>query len=129
MIHYIVMLRCGENMRFSNIESYRIEIYRTSIGREPFNDWLSKLSDCQAYQKIFNRIDSIQLGNLGDCRGLKNGLFEIRIYYGPGYRIYGAFIKINTILRLCAGTKKRKKRILLTQSGYLKNITAKENHD
>ena len=86
-------------------DNYRIEIYSRENNRKPFIDWLSRLFDEKSYTKILGRLDLLQLGNLGNYKSLKNGLFELKLYFGPGYRIYFAFIEIDKVLILYAGTK------------------------
>jgi len=70
-----------------------------------FAKWLSKLDDRRARARIQVRIDRLALGNPGDVKPVGQGVSEMRIDYGPGYRVYfmqrGAFI----VVLLCAGTK------------------------
>ena len=65
-----------------------IQIYTTEGGRAPFSEWLVSLSDNKACAKIRVRLDRVSLGNLGDCHGVGDGVQELRIDYGPGYRVY-----------------------------------------
>jgi len=51
-----------------------------------FGEWLAGLNDNRTRAKIIVRIDRLQAGNLGDCKSLRGGLFELRIDWGPGYR-------------------------------------------
>ncbi|SFB20050.1 putative addiction module killer protein [Collimonas sp. OK607] len=53
-----------------------------------FKDWLLDLRDVQGKAKILTRIRSVSLGNLGDVEPVGEGVSELRIHYGPGYRIY-----------------------------------------
>jgi putative addiction module killer protein len=64
-----------------------IRRYLTASGRDVFGEWLSKLKDVRTRAKIVTRIDRLSLGNFGDCRALRGGLFELRIDWGPGYRV------------------------------------------
>lgn len=61
---------------------------------------------------IATRIARLKLGNFGDCKGLTNanGVFELRIQYGPGYRIYFAKKKQVIVILLCGGDKKSQKK-------------------
>ena len=61
-----------------------IEVYTT----EEFDSWLTKLRDRKARAKIQARIDRIELGNFGDVAPVGDGVSELRIFYGPGYRVY-----------------------------------------
>ena len=73
---------------------------------EVFGKWLRGLRDRRAIAKIAARLENVQQGNLGDCRAVGKGVSEMRIHYGPGYRIY--FIRSGTeiIVLLGGGTKK-----------------------
>ncbi|HKT26196.1 MAG TPA: type II toxin-antitoxin system RelE/ParE family toxin [Terriglobales bacterium] len=60
----------------------------------------------KARARIMTRIDRVQVGNLGDCKALGNGLYELRVDWGPGYRVYFARIGKMAVLLLCAGDKR-----------------------
>lgn len=67
----------------------KIVVYTTSTGKSPFHDWHSKLS--QSMRAIIRtRLDRVSLGNFGDSKLIKggDGVWELRIDCGPGYRIY-----------------------------------------
>ncbi len=53
--------------------------------------------------KILARIDRVSAGNFGDCKSLGLGLFELRIDWGPGYRVYYATVGKTCVLLLCGG--------------------------
>ena len=82
-----------------------IRIYKDQKGNLPLVAWLGKLRDKRAREKIHTRIDRLKLGNKGDSKSLGNGLFEMRIHYGPGYRVYFGHSGENLILLLCGGNK------------------------
>ena len=71
-----------------------------------FAKWLSKLGDRQARARIQVRIDRVALGNPGDVRPVGEGVSEMRIDYGPGYRVYFVQRGPVVIVLLCGGTKK-----------------------
>jgi putative addiction module killer protein len=70
-----------------------------------FEHWFLKLNDVRAKGKILARIKRAELGNLGDHKNVGGNVFEMRIDYGPGYRIYFARIKGTIILLLLGGDK------------------------
>jgi putative addiction module killer protein len=86
---------------------YEIEIYQTSLKKRPYSEWLNELSDLQARAKIRVRIDRVKLGNFGDCDPVGSGVSELRIHFGPGYRVYFGKIGDTCVLLLCGGTKRR----------------------
>lgn len=82
-----------------------LQIYVTEDGRVPFSDWLTSLRDLKARSKIRVRLDRVSLGNLGDCHGVGDGVQELRIDYGPGYRVYFGQEGATIMLLLCGGDK------------------------
>ena len=72
-----------------------------------FDDWLSQLADARAQAKIASRINRLAAVNFGDCKPLSQGLCELRIDWGPGYRIYYATIGRVCVLLLCGGDKRK----------------------
>jgi putative addiction module killer protein len=79
-----------------------IEIRQT----EDFSKWLSGLRDRQARARIQTRIDRLQLGLAGDVRPVGEGVSELRIDYGPGYRIYFAQRGRALVILLSGGDKR-----------------------
>ncbi len=72
---------------------------------EEFDSWFTKLRDKEAIRRIQMRIDRAEGGNLGDCAPVGEGVLEMRIHYGPGYRVY-FFQKDKEIVILLAGGNK-----------------------
>ena len=70
-----------------------------------FDTWLRSLRDRQARARIEVRIRRLSLGNPGLSRALKDGLFELKVDYGPGYRVYYTFKNQTLVLLLCGGDK------------------------
>jgi len=71
-----------------------------------FDKWLRKLKDNRAKAKILFRIQRIQeYGNFGDCQPVGQGISELRIHYGKGYRVYLKQKDDAIVLLLCGGTK------------------------
>ena len=75
-----------------------------------FRDWLHRLRDERAKARIAARIRRMELENPGDVRSLGGGLMEMRMDYGPGYRIYFMRRGSSIILLLCGGDKKSQPR-------------------
>ena len=71
-----------------------------------FDRWFLKIKDIRAKAKILFRIQKIQFdGHFGDCKSVGNGISELRIHYGKGYRVYFC-LKQNTVLLLLVGGNK-----------------------
>lgn len=80
--------------------------YRTKEGIEPYTEWLKNLRDKTTRARIETRIDRIEEGNLGECNFVGKGVYEIKIDFGPGYRVYFGNEGKNIIILLCGGDKK-----------------------
>jgi len=79
--------------------------YQTIDGQSPFGDWMSSLRDRQAGRRIVGRVDRLRIGNRGDWKPVGEGVFELRIDYGPGYRVYCGQEGQTLVLLLCGGDK------------------------
>lgn len=97
---------------------YEIEYYRTEKDRKPFRDWLESLRDVRARAKVRVRLDRARLGNLGDRKHVGNGVFEMRIDYGPGYRIYFGLEGERLILLLLGGDKSTQQKDIDLATAY-----------
>ncbi len=95
-----------------------LRVYVTEEGREPFSEWLASLRDIKARAKIRVRLDRVSLGNLGDCHGVGEGVQELRIDYGPGYRVYCAQDGATIVLLLCGGDKSTQAKDIETAKRY-----------
>ena len=77
----------------------------TIVRTDTFARWLHKLRDRAAAQRIAIRIDRLALGNPGQARNLKGGVTEMKIDYGPGYRVYFTERAGEIVILLCGGDK------------------------
>jgi putative addiction module killer protein len=82
-----------------------VQRYITPDGKIPFDEWFDSLRDRKAKYRIDLRLNRLQLGNLGDCRSVGQGVYELRIDSGPGYRVYFGQIDKTIVLLLCGGDK------------------------
>ena len=78
-----------------------IVLKRTKV----YDRWFNKLKDAQAQAKIVYRTEQIKNGNFGDFKYISDGIFELRIHYGPGYRIYYTKEGDTVVLLLIGGDK------------------------
>ena len=79
-----------------------MEIRKTEI----FAEWLDDLRDSRARTRIIARLDRMEMGNFGDVRPVGGGVNELRIHYGPGYRVYFVRRGPVVVILLCGGDKK-----------------------
>lgn len=75
-----------------------------------FSNWLLRLRDQRAKARIMQRIDRMTLGNPGDVKPVGQGISELRVDYGPGYRVYFVRSGEIVILLLCGGDKRTQER-------------------
>jgi len=83
----------------------QVRIYRTRAGRVPYLEWIESLRDRRTKQKIDARIARVRLGNLGHTRTVGEGVTELKIDHGPGYRVYFGQDGQELVILLCGGDK------------------------
>jgi putative addiction module killer protein len=81
--------------------------YVAANGTIVFEEWVESLTDEQAESRIDARLQRLTKGNFGDHKSVGSGVWELRIHYGPGYRIYYALTGTTCVLLLCGGDKSR----------------------
>ncbi len=101
---------------------YEIEIYELPGGKRPLEKWIEKLKDLQAAAAIKIRLRRVQLGNLGDSKSVGNGVHELRINFGPGYRVYYGKSGEKIILLLCGGNKAAQEKDIKIAKEYLQEF-------
>ncbi|WP_457575163.1 type II toxin-antitoxin system RelE/ParE family toxin [Desulfomarina sp.] len=89
---------------------------------EYFDRWLKKLKDRRAVLAIVSRLDRAIAGNLGDTRSVGEGLYEMRIFTGPGYRLYYTIRKHTVIILLCGGDKSTQNKDIKKAKQLLKDM-------
>jgi putative addiction module killer protein len=82
-----------------------VEVYVAPDDTCPFDEWMDKLGDLRGRAQIEARINKLRRGLLGDVRSVGEGIIEMRVHYGPGYRIYCVDDGANALI-LCAGIKR-----------------------
>ena len=90
------------------MDEIQIEIYQESSGKCPFLNWQNALSK-EARALVTTRLTRIRVGNFGDCKSFE-GIHELRIHYGPGYRIYFGKKSRTIVILLCGGDKSTQKK-------------------
>jgi putative addiction module killer protein len=83
-----------------------IRHYMTPDNKDVYIDWLRKLRDTTARIAIDRRVNRVELGNFGDHRFCRDGVWELRIDAGPGYRVYYAVAGRELVLLMCGGDKR-----------------------
>ena len=110
-----------------NIQPRIVHNYLTPDGRTPFREWLTSLKDKKTRAIIEKRIERLQRGNFGDYKRLNGDLYELRIHYGAGYRVYvGDFDGVIVIL-LCGGLKRTQRRNIQQAKAYWQELRSRAN--
>ena len=81
--------------------------YVTASGTDVVGNWLAELRDAQARARVAARLNRMAAGNFGDCKPLASGVWELRVNWGPGYRVYYAMAGHQCVLLLCGGDKRK----------------------
>jgi putative addiction module killer protein len=98
-------------------------------GKAPFKEWLRSLRDRPTRARIQSRIDRLRLGSFGDCQGVGGGVLELRIHFGPGYRVYFGLYGAQVVLLLCGGDKSTQTRDIADAQRYWKEFFADEHRE
>lgn len=99
----------------------KIRHYVDRAGKDVFDEWISRLQDARTQAKVATRINRLAAGNFGDCKPLREGVWELRIDWGPGYRAYYATVDRACVLLLCGGDKRKQTRDIGRAVAFLKD--------
>lgn len=94
-------------------------------GHEPYTEWLNGLKDRKTVERIRVRIRRLESGLYGDCEPVGEGVSELRMFFGPGYRVYFGEDEENIVILLCGGDKDSQQRDIKTAKEHWKEF--KEN--
>src|ERR1700676_154238 len=102
-------------------DAIEIRHYVNRAAKDVFDNWLSKLADARAQAKVAARINRLAAGNFGDCKSLGQGLYELRLDWGPGYRVYYTMLGSTCVLLLGGGDKRKQSPDIDRALAYLKD--------
>lgn len=105
-----------------------IKLFRTRDGKKPFIEWLNSLKDQRAKQKIQLRIDRLSLGNLGHTNSVGEGVQELKIDYGPGFRVYFAWEGNTVVILLLGGDKSSQNEDIKKAKSYWKDYKEEKKY-
>ncbi len=109
-----------------DVHPRQVEFYRNSNGQEPFSQWLLSIQDQSTQDRILARLERLESGNLGNYISVGSGVFELRLDFGPGYRIYFGQVGNTIVLLLCGGDKSSQTRDIKRAKTYW--LEYKERH-
>lgn len=107
----------------------RLSLLELKNGKKPFERWVSKLKDKIGQAKIFQVLVRLEVGESVEYKFIKDGVFELKIHFGPGYRIYFALVDDGSIVVLLGGTKKSQNRDIKKALRYWKDCKQGLNYD
>ena len=94
----------------------------TVLRTAAFDKWLAQLKDLRGRARIIERIRGAERGNFGDCASVGNGVSEMRIHFGPGYRLYFCRKDDVVYVLLCGGTKQGQRRDIVRAHAMAKSL-------
>lgn len=109
--------------------SHTVLNYILPTGRQPVEEWLAGLKDVRGRAKIRARINRFRAGNPGKYRTVGPGVMELKIDFGPGYRLYYAKVGDKIILLLCGGDKSSQSADIKTAGEYLSDYKRRSGDD
>lgn len=102
-----------------------LRYYQTAAGGQPFVEWLEHLNDRQARARIEARLARVAAGNFGDVESVGEGVSELRIDWGPGYRVYFSQLGQVIVLLLCGGDKRTQQKDIRRAKAYFEDYKAR----
>jgi len=103
---------------YAHSQQRETDIYKAPDGKEPYTEFLNSIRDRKAVSKIRIRLTRAESGNLGKHRTVGQGVIELKIDYGPGYRVYVALFGSEWIIVLHAGDKSTQERDIRLAQDY-----------
>lgn len=108
------------------IQPKQVIIYANQDGDEPFSQWIDKLRNHQGKRRILQRLRRLEQGNYGDVAPIGDGLSELRMFFGSGYRIYFGEDGENIVIVLCGGDKSTQEKDIENAKAYWKEYINRE---
>ena len=102
-----------------------IRYYQTTAGKQPFVEWMQGLADRQARTRIELRLARVAVGIFGDVEPVGEGVLELRLDWGPGYRVYFSRLGQVIVLLLCGGDKRTQQKDIKRAKAYFKDYKAR----
>ena len=105
---------------YSVLMNKEIIIFETSTGHQTFAIWINSIKDKKFKVRILNKITMLKCDNVsGDFKSVGDGVYELRFFFGPGYRVYFAYDGLKIIILLCGGDKGTQTRDIKKAKEYL----------
>ncbi len=108
---------------------YEIRHYLTANEEDVYLDWARKLRDVTARIAIDRRVNRVETGNFGDHQSCRDGVWELRVHVGAGYRVYYAIAGKEVVLLLCGGDKRTQSKDIDRACGYWQDWQRRMNDE
>lgn len=99
-------------------------IFETDDGHAPFTEWMNSIEGNPVYDRVMHRLDRLELGNFGEHRSVGEGVVELKIAFGPGYRVYLGQDGTEIIVLLVGGDKTNQTADIKMAKKYWKHYNA-----
>jgi putative addiction module killer protein len=109
------------------VQEQTLLMYIRSDGRSPYRDWRDSLLDIKTQAVVAERLDRVQRGLFGDCKSVGGGVLELRIDFGPGYRVYLGRDGNAVVILLSGGTKGSQKKDIHMAQSYWEDYSRRKN--
>jgi putative addiction module killer protein len=106
----------------------RLRHYLTADGRDPFGSWLRRLRDLNARARVELRLARLERGLFGDCKPVGEGVSELRIDWGPGYRVYFCRDGDAVVILLAGGDKRTQAKDIANAIDYRKDYQTRQRN-
>lgn len=104
----------------ANAKPRKIVFFKDQSGHEPFTNWLQSLKDTKAQSRIVRRLRLVERGHFGDFKAVGGGVYELRYFFGAGYRVYFGNSGADIVIILHGGDKSSQGRDIKKAQGYWK---------
>jgi putative addiction module killer protein len=108
-------------------EPRALRIYVAPDGKQPFREWIDSLKDYEAQGRIQARLERVRLGLFGDYKSVGDGVLELRIDAGPGYRVYFGQDGRAIVILLCGGSKAAQRKDIANAKAYWKDYRSRKD--
>lgn len=105
----------------------QVIVYAKENGKEPFTEWLYGLRDVMGRKRILARVSRLQQGNYGDCESVGDGVTELRLFFGAGYRVYFGEKDGQIVVLLCGGDKSTQSKDIEQAKAFWQEYLTHEN--
>lgn len=105
-----------------------LRIFRSKNGSLPFSEWFMDLRDMRAKQKIIARLARVRAGNFGHAEPVGEGVQELKIHFGPGYRVYFGQLGLEIVILLCGGDKSSQDADIKKAKEYWQEYKKEKSH-